>query len=205
MSTGESRAERQDRMLDEFADLAMELGRDMAGRAKKAETDEQRERCIFTFDRMYRAVRLSIALSRRLKRDEAREQSHHRAEAVDLRKAKLRARLRSEIRAEDVSLKIRCDLERELDDRLAEDALYQSFLDLPLDEAIHRLRDKLGLVPPPGRSPIEGEVDRAERREPEGVAAHSHLSGLQPPHPVSPGAPPEGEHLGGPALKPAPS
>jgi hypothetical protein len=87
MSTGESRAERQDRMLDEFADLAMELGRDMAGRAKKAETDEQRERCIFTFDRMYRAVRLSIALSRRLKRDEAREQSHHRAEAVDLRKA----------------------------------------------------------------------------------------------------------------------
>jgi hypothetical protein len=188
MSTGESRAERQDRMLDEFADLAMELGRDMAGRAKKAETDEQRERCIFTFDRMYRAVRLSIALSRRLKRDEAREQSHHRAEAVDLRKAKLRARLRSEIRAEDVSLKIRCDLERELDDRLAEDALYQSFLDLPLNEAITHLRDRLGLeVPPP-----QGEGDREAV---EGVAAHCDLSGLQPPHRPAAGAPPEGEQL----------
>jgi hypothetical protein len=196
MSTGESRAERQDRMLDEFADLAMELGRDMAGRAKKAETDEQRERCIFTFDRMYRAVRLSIALSRRLKRDEAREQSHHRAEAVDLRKAKLRARLRSEIRAEDVSLKIRCDLERELDDRLAEDALYQSFLDLPLNEAITHLRDRLGLeVPPP-----QGEGDREAV---EGVAAHSHRRGLRPPQSAALTAPPEGEQLRD--LRPAPS
>src|SRR5688572_12585530 len=190
MSDAMSRAERQDRMLDEFADLAMELGRDMAGRAKKAETDEQRERCIFAFDRMYRAVRLSISLSRRLKRDEAREQSHHRAEAVDLRKARLRARLRSEIRSEDFSLKTRCDLERELDDRLAEDALYQSFLELPLDEAINCLRDKLGLqVPPP-----QGEGDREAV---EGVETHSHRRGLQPPQSAALTAPPEGEQSGG--------
>jgi hypothetical protein len=203
MACVEHRAGRQDRLLDEMAVIAMDLARDMAGQAKKAEALEERERCILAVDRMMRSVRLSIALQRRLERDDARDLKQRQTEGVDLRKARLRARLRSEIRSEDVSLKTRCDRERELDERLAEDALYQSFLDLPLDEAIHRLRDKLGLVPPPGRSPIEGEVDRAERREPEGVAAHSHRRSLQPPQSAALTAPPEGEQLVG--LKPAPS
>jgi hypothetical protein len=191
-------------MLGELADLAMDLARDMAAKAKKSESLEDAERYTLAFDRMARSVRLSIALSRRLERDHLRDQSHRQSEVVDLRKSRLRARLRSEIAEADVSFKRSLELERELDATLAEDALYQSFVDLPLDEAIYSLRDRLGLIdPPPGRSPIEGEVDRDACRETEGAQAHSHLSGFQPPHPTTSGAPPEGEHLG--ISRPAPA
>jgi hypothetical protein len=190
---------KEDRLLVELTDLAMDLARDFAAEAKQAKQAGRRdeaERCTQAFDRMARSARLSIALRRRLQHDDGRHEAQRNSEAVDLRKARLRARLRSEIKAGDYAFKARLDCERELEERLAEDALYQSFLDLPFDEALTRLRDKLGLqVPPP-----QGERDRASRRDTEEVETHSHRRAL---HPVSPGAPPEAEQLVG--LRPAPS
>ncbi|RYG99372.1 MAG: hypothetical protein EON57_11775 [Alphaproteobacteria bacterium] len=69
MLLDEDRKARQDRMLGELADLAMELARDMAAKARKADSLEDTERCALTFDRMARSARLSIALSRKLERD----------------------------------------------------------------------------------------------------------------------------------------
>ena len=192
MSIDRDRAERQDRRLEELEDLAMDLARHMAARAKEAEAPEESERFCRTFERLYRAVRLSTALSRRLHREAARDASQRAAEAVDLRKAQVRVRLRAEINSSGYGFSDRLEMERELDERLAEDALYQSFLALPLDQALAKHRHDLGL---PEDRPVEGAT--------EGVAVSSRLSGLQPPHPPQAGAPTEEEHLGD--LKPVPS
>ena len=191
--------EREDRLLVEMTDLAAELARDFAAEAKQAKADgdkDQAERCTAAFDRMARSVRLSIALRRKLERVEAREAALRRSDAVDLRKARLRARLRSEINASGHGFSDRLEMERELDARLAEDALYQSFLARPLDQAIAKFRSRLGLSNPPP----QGEGDRVAV---EGVETHVDRRGLQPPHRPAAGVPPEVEHLRD--LKPAPS
>ena len=218
MSSQADVRDREDRLLVELTDLAMGLARDLAGRAQKAEALEDAERFTLAFDRMSRSVRLSIALRRRLERDDVREETVRRAEVVDLRKAKLRAKLRTEIRESDVSFRIRCELERELDEHLAEDALYERFLDLPFEDAISKLRKDLGLTVPPPIPPPLGVADEVrgagsqsdpvgegDREAVEGVAAQPDRHSLQPPHRLTAGTPPEGEQLVASGLRPAPS
>ena len=150
MSTPTDITETQDRMLGELADLAMGLARDMAAKARDAESLEDAERFTLCFERMARSVRLSIALQRRLDRDIRRDLTTERSDAVTVRKAQLRAAVRTAIRDESGLAqfsKARLDLESELDERLAEDALYQAFLETPLDVAIAGLRRILGLPP----------------------------------------------------------
>jgi hypothetical protein len=141
-------AESQDRMLGELADLAMGLARDMAAKARDADSLEDAERFTLCFERVARSVRLSIALQRRLGREARRDLSAERSDAVGVRKAQLRAAVRTVIRTESGLAqysKARLDLESELDERLAEDALHQAFLDAPLDLAVAELRRTLGL------------------------------------------------------------
>lgn len=148
MTTPADITETQDRMLGELADLAMGLARDMAGKARDAETREDAERFTLCFERMARSVRLSIALQRRLDRDARRDLTAERSDAVCVRKAQVRAAVRTAIRDESGLAqfsKARLDLESELDERLAEDALYEAFLEAPLDLAVARLRRALGL------------------------------------------------------------
>jgi hypothetical protein len=144
--------EKHDRMLDELADLAMDLARDLAAKARDADSLEDVQRLSRAFDRMTRSVRLTVALQRRLYSDARRDGSAERTTAVALRKAQVRACVHATIR--DASgLKSyevrRVEMERELDERLAEQALYQAFLDTPLDVVIAQLRHTLGLPPAP--------------------------------------------------------
>jgi hypothetical protein len=146
--------EQHDRMLGELADLAMDLARDLAAKAKASDNLEDAERFARGFERMARCVRLTIGLQRRLHADARRDWSAERTTAVELRKAQVRASVRASIRetyANPFAMP-RIERERDLDERLMEEALEQAFLDAPLDVVIARIREKLGL-PEPNASP----------------------------------------------------
>jgi hypothetical protein len=119
-------------MLGELADLAMDIARDLAAKTKAADNLEDAQRCSRAFDRMTRAVRLTVALRHRLHSDADKHWSARRTTAVELRKAQVRASMHAAIRDES-GLKSydvrRVEMERELDDRVAEQALYDAFLD----------------------------------------------------------------------------
>ena len=153
--------EQHDRMLGELADLAMDLARDLAAKVKQSDSLEDAERFSRAFDRMARSVRLTIALQRRLHADARRDWSAERTTAVELRKAQVRASVYATIRdasgLKDYDVR-RVQMERELDERLAEETLYQAFLDTPLEVVITRLRQTLGLPDDPRfPSPWRGE------------------------------------------------
>ena len=152
--------EQHERILGELADLAMDLARDLAAKAKASENLEDAERFSRAFDRMARSVRLTLALQRRLHADARRDGSAERITAVELRKAQVRATVRQAIREATPNpyAAIRLDRERDLDERLAEEALHQAFLDTPLDLVITRIRRILGLPEPPASpSPSMGK------------------------------------------------
>jgi hypothetical protein len=211
MSIDEDRAGRQDRLLDEMADLGMSFARKLEARVELVTSVDEAQALARAFDRVTRSARLAIALQNKLARDRLEIGKLDRAaahKAVERRKAQVTAVLDREIFTDEADQDTADTLAERLTERLDAEALFDDFLNGPLDRVIARIRKDLGLpdpVPPPGRSPIEGEVDRAPRREPEGVAAHSYRRGLQPPQSAALTAPPEGEQLEGATLKPAPS
>ena len=159
--------------LDELADLGMSLARDLHASALASEDPKVKADLAHAFDRIARSVRMSLALKAKLERDAGRD--HHQAHkaTVERRKAQVRHTLErllwTETESEDL----------ELDDALDHAALEDDFASAPIEEIITRIKIDLGLQdPPPGRSPIEGEValGEAERRR-----------GLQPtPQPTEP-------------------
>jgi hypothetical protein len=155
MSTPTDITEQHDRMLGELADLAMDLARDLAAKAKEAGSLEDAERFARGFERMARCVRLTIGLQRRLHADARRDWSAERTTAVELRKAQVRASVRASIRetyANPFAMP-RIERERDLDERLAEEALHQAFLETPIEVVIARLRERLGLPAPQAQTP----------------------------------------------------
>ena len=150
MSIATNRTEQRARMLGELADVAMDLARDMAGRAKAAESLEEAERMTRAFDRMARSVRLTLSLEARLERElksEARAAHGEALDAIQVRRKQVRARLMAVIRAE-VPRAERDRLEFELDVSLAEETLYTAFLDGPVETVIARLGVHLRLFEP---------------------------------------------------------
>jgi hypothetical protein len=196
-------AEEQDRVLRELTELGMGFARKLDAKIELVKTVEEAAVLARAFDRIMRGVRLTVALRSRLVRDRHEIAKLGRGDAqktASRRKDQIKAVLEAEIFIDHRDQETAETLYERLTDRLDRDALFDAFLSGPVDAAIARMRRDLGLaapVPPP-----QGEGDRVAV---EGVAAHPHLSGLQPPHPASPGAPPEGEQLWGPTLKPAPS
>jgi hypothetical protein len=151
MNTPPDRAEAQDQMLAEFSELAMDLARDAAARAKQAEDANEAANLMLAFERIGRSLRLTISLQRRL----GREQAVRRAEAVETRRQQVRTVLLPQVRAQTDHLGERYEREAELDERLAEEALHEAFADLPLETCLERLRALLDL-PPHIPFPLEG-------------------------------------------------
>ena len=150
MSVAPNRTEQRARMLGELADVAMDLARDMAGRAMAAESLEEAERMSLAFDRMARSVRLTLSLEARLERElksEARAAQAEALDAIQVRRKQVRARLVHVIRAEAPRAE-RERLEYELDARLAEETLYTAFLDGEVETVIARLGVHLRLFEP---------------------------------------------------------
>jgi hypothetical protein len=170
-----------DQRLGRLADLAMALAEDSARLATEAETLDERDRHIAAFDRMARSARLTISLQRRVRRDIRTDQ----AEAVETRKKQLRAALIPAVQAGARHIGERLEREKELDEALAEDALYDAFLQLPLETALANLREHLGLppedaVPPPqgegSRVAVEGVEARRARRAPSATLQPARMS-----------------------------
>ena len=88
-----------------------------------------------------------------------REQGSDRTQAVETRRRQVRAALIPVLRASARHIGERLERETELDETLAEQALYDAFLDLPLEDVIAHARTKLRLPLPPNPPP-QGEGDR---------------------------------------------
>jgi hypothetical protein len=151
MFTPPDRTEAQDQFLAEFTELAMDLARDAGACAKETGDAHGKAELMLAVERLGRSLRLTIALQRRLCR-EARAQ---RAEAVETRRQQVRTVLIPQVRASTDHLGERYERETELDERLAEEMLYEAFADLPLETCLERLRDLLDL-PPSIPFPLEG-------------------------------------------------
>jgi hypothetical protein len=151
MFTPPDRTQAQDQFLAEFTELAMDLARDAGQCAKETGDAHEKAELMLAVERLGRSLRLTIALQRRLCR-EARTQ---RAEAVETRRQQVRTVLLPQVRASTDHLGERYEREAELDERLAEEALYEAFAELPLDACLERLRDLVGL-PPNIPFPLEG-------------------------------------------------
>jgi hypothetical protein len=173
MFTPPDRTEAQDRMLAEFADLVMDLARDAATCAKETEDRAEKAALILAVDRLGRSLRLCISLQRRL----VREARTDRTEAVETRRQQIRTVLIPEVRAATDHLGERFERERELDERLAEEALYRAFADQPLETCLERLRDLLELPFPleGGRARVGGGALSATLR-PAGSRPTNHTN-----------------------------
>jgi hypothetical protein len=185
----EDRAERHGRILKALAECNLRAVQKLTDQLEDAKTDIEHERYALGLHRMSRDLRLTLALEERLvhERHKAfREERVDRQKAVEHRKKQVDHAVTERLYAEREGEDAEALLEK-LDELLDEHRLYEAFLDRPLEAVIARLCKTLGLVPPP-----QGEGDREAV---EGVETHSDLRGLQPPHPASPGAPPEGEQL----------
>jgi hypothetical protein len=197
----EAMAQEQEAVLQELTELGLEFARELKAQVKLVRSVEDAQALARAYDRVVRSVRLALALRTRLARDNhelARLDRASAQKAADRRKAQIKAVLEPEIYTEDADQTAADTLYERLTERLDRDALFETFLNAPIGAAIARIRKDLGLadpVPPPGRSPIEVEVDRALGRETEGVETRSDRPGLQPPHRPVAGAPPEGEQL----------
>jgi hypothetical protein len=147
MTLSEDMAQRHGRMLGELAELGMDLARGLKGRADAAETDAQAQGLAITFHQIARDVRLTLALESKLARDRqeiARHEQAGRREQVYARKAQVRAVL-ADIVWRETEGEAAEDLLEELDERLDGQALFEAFLDGPVEACIAAIRAELGL------------------------------------------------------------
>ena len=152
MDPAETMAERHARQLARVAELSLALAEDaQAAALATPEATDKATLCV-AFQRMARSVRQSIALEARLVRDQTRDareaEAHAAAEtgaAVETRKRQVRADLERQVVCEIDPREAEAWL-ADLDERLEEEALYDGFLDEPVEAHIARLTADLGLT-----------------------------------------------------------
>jgi hypothetical protein len=147
MASNPEIAERQGRVLAELAELGLGIARRLAAQAEVAESDA--EALALAFHRVSRSVRLTLALEVRLQRERlqgVREARKETARAAQTRKQQVRWALGRAMPAETEA----DETERlwdALEERLEEAALYEDFLEGPVEACIARIRAGLGLPP----------------------------------------------------------
>jgi hypothetical protein len=177
--------------LAELADLAMDLARDMARRAKLAKADADAANLVLAFERLARSVRLCRLLDQRLQQDRLRASRETRARVLDQRHDQLKAALCLAIEDQAPSLGQAAALRIRLSERLEHDRLFETLAQGPLETHIARLRDILGLDPDrrpgPDYLPCPEEdgggeplAERSEERAVEG-ANPTHSASSEPP------------------------
>jgi hypothetical protein len=174
MSSPAEWAERRDAALKQLAEVGLRLALNIAEAAEAAETLAEKERAAETFDRLSRSVRLTFALQSRLAREAqimAREGKAEAEGAAKVRVKQVRARLVPVIREHAASPNERFEWELELDDRLAEAALYAEFTEGSIEAAVARLRQDMELPPD----------EAANDAAPDGEPGRSGLAATGPP------------------------
>jgi hypothetical protein len=147
--------DRDEAMLAELAELALTAARAAHARLMAAEEAAEFHDAGRSFQRMGRALRQTLALKSKLKRDALVQAGEARAVADQDRTrqvAALKARVRAAVEPEVWNEHERDDWSEldlaELDDRLDAQAEAPDFLDTPVETHIARLRADLGLPPP---------------------------------------------------------
>lgn len=155
MSTAEH-TERHAAILAELAEIGMVIARELRAEVETAETPEAKARAVAAFPRIARAVRQTLALETRFRRDatrdvvEARERvNREMADHIRRRKIQVRTWMQRAICEEtpdDIeTAEVRLyDLYERLDDRV----LDEDFALAPFQAVIAHLHRELGLSPP---------------------------------------------------------
>ncbi|HEY3696303.1 hypothetical protein [Phenylobacterium sp.] len=154
MSDRDATAEEQDRVLRELAELGLAFARDLAAQVATVKSVAEADALALAFHRVTRSVRLAIALQAKLARERhevARLDRTAAARRTEARKEQIRAVLSREIFTDEAEQEAAESLAERLDERLDEDALFEAFLDGPVEAAIARIREDLEL-------PAEGEI-----------------------------------------------
>ncbi|MDB5443925.1 MAG: hypothetical protein JWP73_2301 [Phenylobacterium sp.] len=176
--------ERHGRLLARFAEQTASLAGDLQACALAAETPEQKQALSLAFHRMGRALRQTLALEAKLRRDARREDrlETDRADEITARRVAARkARVRGAVEAliwDEVEDDEQLDVFQRLDERLESEDLADP--DEPVEALIQRIAKEIGLSL---ALPIHGEggpsAERSEERMVEG-ASQAHGS---PPAP----------------------
>jgi len=165
----EDRAARRLRVLQELAEIGMDLARALRQRAAEQAAPEAGGDVALAFSRIARAVRQTVALEARLDEDrQARDEriaAEHAARQAELDRRDADGRLRGLIRKEEVREIVErtidcearergdgCDAESllaDLDERLEDDDDYEDFARLPIGELVTRICRDLGVTPDP--------------------------------------------------------
>ena len=182
-------------LLARFAGQAASLAEDLHACALSAETREEKQAYGLAFHRMGRALRQTLALEAKLRKDAAREargaeehQAARKAEAVSSRRNAVKAEVTRLIWTEaERDTEARDHLELDLEERLFLEAAAETFLDQPIETVIERLASELGLSPPleaPSYRPrAAGEGDRPPK--PAAPAEERGVAGASPTHSAS--------------------
>ncbi|HEY3695458.1 hypothetical protein [Phenylobacterium sp.] len=154
MSDRDATAEEQDRVLRELAELGLAFARELKTQVGLVKSVGEADALALAFHRATRSVRLAIALQAKLARERhevARLDRTAAARRTEARKEQIRTALSREIFTDEAEQEAAESLAERLDERLDEDALFEAFLVGPLEAAITRIRDDLGM-------PAEGEI-----------------------------------------------
>jgi len=168
MADAPDMTERHAAILAELAEIGMTIARGLQAQVLAAETPEATAQAVAAYPRVARAVRQSLALEARLKRDARRaavEVEAHARRELDLRIRRRKALVRAEMRraigdaTPDDDDELFHDRIEDLRERLDTDLLDADFADRPLEEVIADLCIQLGLAPPDDpMPPPPGEV-----------------------------------------------
>jgi hypothetical protein len=166
MANLEQMAKEQDQMLRELAELGMSFARKLEAKVELVTSVDEAQALALAFHRIQRGVRLTLALRAKLVRDHLEIGKLERSaaqRATERRKAQVTAVLDREIFTDEADQDTADHLAERLTERLDAEALFDDFLNGPLDHVIARIRKDLGLPEEhhaPGSSPVEtGEGD----------------------------------------------
>jgi hypothetical protein len=170
------------RLLARFAEQAASLAEDLCASALAAETLEEKQAASLAFHRMGRALRQTIALEARLRRDESRALREDRDEGVKLeaarvekRKAHVKGTVERLIWTETEDADDAEDLVDRLESLVEAEAGVEGFAAEAPEAQIVRLCEILGLDPPEpssahpraGGDPSGGSSDQADDEDPD--------------------------------------
>lgn len=148
MTDADGRSERHGRILAELAEVGMAAVRRLSARLDAAQSDVEHERLALSLHRMSRCVRLTLALEERLvheRRSALREERADRRKAVEHRRKQVDQAITGRVYAEREGEAAEALL-KEFDGLLDEHALYEAFLDRPLEAVIAELCRMLGVA-----------------------------------------------------------
>ncbi|WP_374569940.1 hypothetical protein [Phenylobacterium sp.] len=145
----EEMQDRQGRLLGELAELGMDFARELKGRVGEVESLEQAEGLALAFHRIARTVRLTLALESRLAREQGEVARIRRIEVErrnERRAEQVRTAVWREIWAETDGREDEAEALLESLDALIEDeVLFERLASGPVEAAIARIRQDLGL------------------------------------------------------------